>query len=212
MPHKLSSPHSWLLLLLLMLSTPSMAQRVRFGFKGGVDVATMSLNRDVLKSDNRLGFFIGPTLTSDVPFTGLGFDISVLYNQREAKVYDEFHNTDNLKQKQVVIPLNARYSVALGDFANIFVSAGPQVGFTVGDDVQDLDEMIDRAQEWRLKKSNFSINVGGGFTVGHIQISANYNVGVGKTGDATWGDAWEAAKDGWNGRYNAWQIGVAYLF
>ncbi|MBR5656839.1 MAG: PorT family protein [Prevotella sp.] len=212
MPHKLSSPHSWLLLLLLMLTTPSMAQRVRFGFKGGVDVATMSLNRDVLKSDNRLGFFIGPTLTSDVPFTGLGFDISVLYNQREAKVYDEFHNTDNLKQKQVVIPLNARYSVALGDFANIFVSAGPQVGFTVGDDVQDLDEMIDRAQEWRLKKSNFSINVGGGFTVGHIQISANYNVGVGKTGDATWGDAWEAAKDGWNGRYNAWQIGVAYLF
>ena len=200
-----------LVCLLLLLSGHSMAQQVRFGFKGGVDVATMSLNRDVLKSENRLGFFIGPTLTSDVPFTGLGFDISVLYNQREAKVTDGYY-ADNLKQKQVVIPLNARYSVALGDFANIFVFAGPQVGFNIGDDVQNLNEMIDLAQEWRLKKSNFSVNVGGGFTVGHIQITGNYNVGVGKTGDASLGDAWDAAKAGWNGRYNAWQLGVAYLF
>ena len=225
---KYSSPHilrSWLpsllgeglgerlffLSLLLFLSLPSQAQRLRFGFKGGIDVATMSLNSDVLKADNRLGFFIGPTLTSDVPFTGFGFDASVLYNQREAKVSDAF-TSDNLKQKQVIIPVNLRYSIGLGYTGNIFVAAGPQVGFTIGDDVQNLKEMIDQAYEWRLKKSNFSVNVGGGFTIEHIQVSANYNVGVGKTGDASFGGAWDAANDGWHGRYNAWQIAVAYLF
>lgn len=189
----------------------ALAQHLRFGFKGGIDVATMSLNSDVLKADNRLGFFIGPTLTSDVPFTGFGFDASVLYNQREAKVSDAF-TSDNLKQKQIVIPVNVRYSIGLGYTGNIFVAAGPQVGFTIGDDVQNLRQMMDQADEWRLKKSNFSVNVGGGFTLGHIQVSANYNVGVGKTGDASFGDAWDAARDGWNGRYNAWQIAVAYLF
>lgn len=197
--------------LLLMLSISASAQRVRFGLKGGVDVATMSLNSDVLKSDNRLGFFVGPTLTSDIPLTGFGFDISVLYNQREAKVSDTFYS-DNLKQKQIVIPLNARYSIGFGDEANIFVAAGPQVGFTIGDDVQTFNQYIDMAQEWRLKKSNFSVNVGGGFTIGHIQVSANYNVGVGKTGDANLSGAWDAVRDGWHGRYNAWQIALAYLF
>ena len=86
------------------------------------------------------------------------------------------------------------------------------MGFTIGDDVQSLRQMMDQADEWRLKKSNFSVNVGGGFTLGHLQVSANYNVGVGKTGDASFGAAWDAARDGWNGRYNAWQIALAYLF
>lgn len=187
------------------------AQRVRFGVKGGIDVASMSLNSDVLKSENRIGFFVGPTLMSDIPLTGLGFDVSVLYNQREAKVKDASYS-ENLKQKQIVIPVNARYTIAFGNAANIFVNAGPQVGFTIGDDVQNLNQMIDRAQEWRLKRSTFSVNVGGGFTLGHLQLTANYNVGVGKTGDATLSGAWDAARDGWHGRYNAWQIGLAYLF
>ena len=190
------------------LMATAVAQHMRFGFKGGLDVATMSLNSDVLKADNRLGFFIGPTLTSDVPFTGFGFDASVLFNQREAKVSDAF-SSDHLKQQQIVIPVNLRYSIGLGYTGNIFLAAGPQVGFTIGDDVQSLRQMMDQADEWRLKKSNFSVNLGAGaYLSEHFEIGFAYNIALGSTADVTWKNATDDIKS----KPKSWQISAAYYF
>ena len=49
----------------------------------------------------------------------------------------------------------------------------------------------------------------------HLQISANYNIACGKTGDATLSKTvsevvGSATKD--KGRANAWQIALAYYF
>ena len=65
---------------------------------------------------------------------------------------------------------------------------------------------------WRVKNSNFSVNGGVGFTVGPIQLTANYNVALGRTGDVTQGDAVDAAKNGLHGKYNSWQIGATWYF
>ncbi len=49
----------------------------------------------------------------------------------------------------------------------------------------------------------------------HLQLSANYNIACGKTGDVTVGSVLTSAYEGLkasDGRTNAWQIALAYYF
>ena len=208
------------LMVVLFASTLSAhAQQVKLGLKGGLDITQMSFKNDVFNADNRMGWFVGPTLKLSLP-AGLGFDISALYNQRESKIDLNYapdgttasKQVDALKTKQIIVPLNVRYAIGLGNTVNLFAFAGPQVAFRVGDEVQNLTDFKNEAAEWRLNSSNFSVNVGAGITLDHVQITANYNVGVGKTGDVTWNKATEAAAEGFKGNYNSWQISLAYFF
>lgn len=203
--------YSFLLLAFVaMLSVPASAQ-IKFGLKGGVDVTQMKLNHDVIDKDNRAGFYIGPTVKLTLLDTGVGFDISAIYDQRSAKVGadDEEDKYDvTLTQKQIAIPINVRYAFGIGSTANVFLFAGPQFGFNVGGDKKFSDV------DWKWKDSNFSVNVGVGCTLfSHLQINANYNIACGKTGEVK--NAFDVADktvSNIHARYNAWQIGLAYYF
>jgi hypothetical protein len=193
------------LLLAAMSVTPATAQ-VQFGVKGGLNLTNMKFSKSAFDTKNQAGFFIGPTVKFTLPIVGLGIDASALYDYRSAKI-DDRKVEKTLKQHQIVIPINLRYTVGLGDAANVFFFAGPQVGFNIGDKDQTI---VKDALEWRLKESNFSVNVGIGATVlSHLQVTANYNIACGKTGEVTVKDGVDAA---FKGRNNAWQIGVAYFF
>jgi hypothetical protein len=171
----------------------------------------MKFSKSAFDTKHQAGFFIGPTVKFTLPIVGLGIDASALYDYRSAKI-DDIYTVEGkvektLKQHQIVIPINLRYTVGLGDAANVFFFAGPQVGFNIGDKDQTI---VKDALEWRLKESNFSVNVGIGATVlSHLQVTANYNIACGKTGEVTVKDGVDAA---FKGRNNAWQIGVAYFF
>lgn len=72
----------------LALAIPAQAQ-IKFGVKGGLNVSKMYISKDVVNSDNRAGFFIGPTAEFTLPLLGLGVDVSALYNQYGAKADNE---------------------------------------------------------------------------------------------------------------------------
>ena len=169
----------------LMVVMPASAQKLKFGLKGGLNVTNMSFNEDVVDASNRAGFFIGPTVKLTLPIVGLSFDAAALYDQKEAKINgDEHEDGKTLTQKSFQIPVNVRY------------------GFNIGDDYKDIN--------WKWKDSNFSWNVGLGATVlSHLQVTANYNIACGTTGEAT---VLDGAKSLVKGKNNAWQIGVAYYF
>ena len=201
-----------------MLFAASSAQaQVKFGLKGGLNVTNMSLNSEVFDADNQTGFFIGPTVKFTLPIVGLGIDASALYDQRDAKVKVEEGDgasvESKIKNQSINIPINLRYGVGLGSTASLFLFAGPQFGFNVGDKNQSLYK---DAAQWRLKSSTFSVNVGlGAMLLSHLQISANYNIACGKTGDTTVSEALgTTAQEVFSkrGRANAWQIGLAYYF
>jgi hypothetical protein len=209
-------------LLVCVLSTQAAQAQVKFGLKGGVELLDMKFKEDVFNASNRLGWFAGPILYVGLPLPGLGFDISALYNQRETEI-DLFtstevgsatsRQTDRLKTHLMAVPLNLRYSLPLGSSFDVFVYAGPQMAFNVGKQEQDLDGRGDESElVWRVKESSFSVNGGIGLTLGPVQITANYNVALGRTGDVTFKQAMQAAEDGINGKYNSWQIGAAYFF
>ena len=200
------------LLAFMMMAMPANAQ-IKFGLKGGVNVTSMSFSNDVFDASNRTGFFIGPSVKIPLPLVGLGIDASALYDQREAKIkVGDVETGSSVKQQAIAVPINLRYGWGLSSLANIFLFAGPQFSFNVGDKDVELDGT---KGTWNLKNSNFSVNVGAGVTIlKHLQLSANYNIACGKTGDAAWDQVTEALskEKKSRGRFNAWQIGLAYYF
>ena len=170
----------------------------------------MSLNSEVFDASNRAGFFFGPTVKFTLPIVGLGIDASALYDQREAKLtVGETKTKETVKTQAINIPINARYSVGLGSVASVLFFAGPQFGFNVGDKNVDLGG----DSNWKFRSSQFSVNVGAGFSfMNHFEVTANYNIACGKTGDATFSKTLENVIDKDKGRANAWQIALAYYF
>ena len=193
----------------LLVALPTHAQ-VKLGLKGGINVGQTSLNKEVFNISNRTGYFIGPTFKFSLPLAGFGMDISALYDHREAKIGTvKGGATLMLKQQQVVVPINLKYIIGLGCSTNIFAFAGPQLGFNVGDKEKRLKEEI---SEWNLKESNFSINAGVGLTLAkHFQLSANYNIVCGATGDVTIKSALDQVKD-YKARTNSLQFALTYFF
>ena len=195
------------LVVLLATMTVAAQAQVKFGVKGGLNITSMKFDESVLDKSNQAGFFIGPTVKFTLPVVGLGIDAAALYDQRSAKVYDE-----TVKQQSIQIPVNLRYGIGLGSTASIYIFAGPQFGFAIGDKSKNI---VDNALEWRLKDSNLSANVGLGLMLlDHLQISANYNIALGTTGEVdvnkALGTTWDTAIG--KAKANAWQLSVAYFF
>ena len=196
------------LVVLLAAMTFTAQAQVKFGLKGGLNLTNMRFDKDVVSKSNQAGFFIGPTVKFTLPVVGLGIDAAALYDQRKSEVNDL-----DVKQKSIQIPINVRYDFGLGSIAGIYFFAGPQFGFNVGDKVTNI---ISNVVDWRLKDSNLSANVGLGLMLlNHLQISANYNIAFGTTGE--FNVLTDVASRTWDTvtgktKANAWQLSLAYYF
>lgn len=199
------------LLISLLPFSPARSQ-VRFGVRGGFQLAEMEFNSDALKKSNRVGFFIGPTLKVGLPITGLAVDAALLYDQRDLRVQD-----DIFKQKSLVFKGNMHAGAGIGDALGIFISAGPQFSFNVGDDVKQWFASDGDLKQFSLQETMLSFNIGAGVTfANHFEATISYNLPISKTADFTWqqlGDeladqTWQHAKT----RTNAWSIALAYYF
>lgn len=203
---------SALLVLSFLFSIPVHADEpLKFGVKAGLNVSDFYFDSEVFDKTNQAGWFFGPTVKFTLPVVGLGMDVSVLYDYRAAKL-DYATMTQTVKQQQIAIPVNARYSIGLGSMASVFIFGEPQVAFNIG----EKEYQWNMKSTYALKNSNFSVNLGFGVTAfKHLQVSANYNISCGKTGHATWKSATDAATSVFNkksSRNNSWQVGVAYFF
>ncbi|MDR0186349.1 porin family protein [Prevotella brunnea] len=197
----------------LLFASGIKAQGVKFGVKAGLNVTDFHFSGDVFNKSNQAGGFVGPTVKFSLPLTGLGIDASALYDYRSAKLTDANGEEQTVKQQQIALPVNLRYAVGLGNTANLFFFAGPQWGINVG----NKDFNWTYGSSYSLKNSSFSVNTGFGVTLlSHLQISANYNIAMGKTADVSFSNAASSTANAIVGkgksRNNSWQIGLAYFF
>ena len=189
-------------LMAVAFAMPSKAQ-FSWGIQAGLNMSNVSV-KDAVDNygkavKSRTGFFVGPTVKFTLPIVGLGVDASALYDQREGKAGDEV-----IKSSSIQIPINVRYGIGLGSIAEVFAFAGPQFGFKLSGDKNFGSE------EWTLKSSNLSANIGIGATVmSKLQAKLNYNIALGKTGEFKDKDI---AKEIGSAKFNAWQISLAYFF
>ena len=187
---------------------PASAQGVKFGVKGGLNNTEMKFDESVFDAENRFGWFAGPVIRIDLPITGLGVDIAGLYDQRETKVNDE-----KIQQKSILVPINARLNLGLGDAAGIYVAAGPQFGFNIGDDEFKWKDKDNYERTFQLKKSSFSVNLGAGvYLSDHFEVGFTYNIAMGKTADASFKDAVKTATTNDETKAKAWTISACYYF
>lgn len=181
----------------LALAIPAQAQ-IKFGVKAGLNVSKLHLSEETFSSDNRAGFFVGPTAEFTLPLLGLGIDGSVLYNQFGV---DSEEGTST--KKSIEIPINLRWAVGFSSLVGAYVAVGPQFGFNVGD--RWFDEVCE------FKKNTTSFNVGAGLKLlGHLQVGANYNFALKDNGKIHSGDIEDLTTIGF--KQNTWQVSVAYLF
>lgn len=198
--------------IIFYLSFSEAQAQVRIGVKGGFQLANMEFNNDDLKKSNRVGFFVGPIVKIGLPVTGLAIDAAALYDQRDLKVQEE-----TFKQQSLILQGNARYGVGLGDVLGLFLTAGPQFSFNMGDDVMHWFGSDGELKYFTLQETMLSVNFGLGVTfANHLEGSVNYNIPVSKTadftwqqfGDEIWGQTWNHAKT----RTNIWHLSVVYYF
>ena len=194
--------------LMMMAAIPSVAQ-VKFGVKGGLNVTKMSVSSEVYSADNNNGFFIGPTVKFTLPIVGLGIDAAALYDERKGSLVRYDNKSEDVKFKSINVPVNLRWNIGLGSLAGIYLAAGPQFGFALGDFGDAWDSSF-----YKKENMNVSINLGAGLSLlKHLELGFTYNI---QTKDSY------AITEDWAGgnlglqvtdiKTNAWQISAAYYF
>lgn len=208
----------------LFVAVPAQAQ-FSWGIKGGVNLVSNDLSNlsgivqdkaQIMNKDNYTGFFIGPKAELRVPILGFGIEAAALYSQKGMSVGDN----ETFKQNSFQIPLNIKYSFGLGNVANVFIAAGPEFGFNVGETTKVFNNVqfddvtgvtTGDVSAYVLEKSTLSINIGLGATLlNHLQVALNYNMPWGKTGEFQYIDASEIEnaenlKNGQNLSINAFE-------
>ena len=194
--------------LCLLASAPAFAQ-LNFGVKAGMNLS--SKPRSIDDAKGKTGFFIGPTAKLVLPIVGLGVEGNLLYSQSSSEL-----EGDEITRRSIEVPIYLRYELSLpvvNKFVEPFVAVGPQFGWTMGDGEETWGETADEIVKWEYKKSNFSLNLGGGVTLlNHVQLHVNYNIALGNTGElkASPADAgWDYIK---GTKVNTWQVSATYIF
>ena len=184
-----------------MFAVPAQAQ-LKFGVKAGLNVSKASIDKGVLSSDNRTGFFVGPMAEFTLPIVGLGVDAALLYDNKSVKVGAEGESVSSTLH-YVDIPINVKYTIGLGSLASVYGATGPQFSYNIGN------------KKWNgvdLDDSDFSWNIGAGVKLlGHLQVGYNYNIALGNTAEFKETDAMGKI-DKIKMKNNTHQISVAYMF
>lgn len=209
---------------LVALTVTANAQ-FKIGAEAGLNINKLSLNKDIISSGNRAGFFLGPKVRFTVPIIGIGADAAILYANRSASLEDIDGVMQHKTMHCIELPINLRYQLDFTSLIGIYVTAGPQWTWNLSDKNWDLGAVKDavtgvvtNSLSTTFEKSTMSINVGAGILLfSHLQLGASYNIPVNDggvfnkivntaTGLATEGTESVKLKN------NTWQIRATYWF
>jgi len=85
-----------LVAICLVMAIPAQAQ-LKFGVKGGLNLAKADFNKSDFKTDNFTGFFIGPMAELTIPVVGLGVYGALLFSQRGIRLMESLKRKTALK-------------------------------------------------------------------------------------------------------------------
>ena len=196
-----------IIMLLSMIVTMPANAKIKFGLRGGYNMVDMKWKLSEISSDNKTGFYIGPAIKIGTPI--LDFDLAALYDQCDMEVEGV-----RFKDKNMNLQFNVRKGFGFGDKLSVFVFAGPQFGFNLGDKCKSLKNAYESSKEWRWKDSDFTLNFGFGVMLfNHVELRANYNIATGKTADVNYLDEiGEAVRHFDSAKKNTCQVGATVYF
>jgi hypothetical protein len=183
-------------IILMMLAVSTNAQ-VRFGVKGGLNVASVRFDDDFLSAENLTGFQIGPTIEALLPYVGVGIEASILYSQKGLYLRNEMRTVST---DYIDVPVSFKWKFGIPIIKG-YLSTGPYIAFRVDGETPSIQTQI------KSKTFAAGLNFGAGLEVlNSIQVGFNY--GLGLTND------YSASKlgDMTNGKSNLISVTAALLF
>ncbi len=194
-----------LLSLLLFFSAEAFSQ-IKFGVKGGVDVANNKLDLNILKTSNRLGYQIGPSVEFIVPASGFGGDISVQYGRKEYKIEDKQADATITDYDYISIPVNIKQRIGLGPVLGVFFTGGAYGNVKVSGGNIKVKDVFD---EYKAKNFILGLSAGAG-----VNVFRRIDVGIYFRGDLTknYGDEYMDAGVFQNKKNQTWSVGLNYYF
>lgn len=112
---------------LLAVSAPAGAQ-IHFGIKGGLNVSSISLSKEIIQSYNVTGFHIGPMVEIMTPL-GIGVDGAIMYSQKGMEVRTETALMNNYLE----VPVNLKYKLWLLPVVTPYIAVGPYAEIRLGE-------------------------------------------------------------------------------
>ena len=202
--------------LALVFVYPAAAQ-IKFGVRGGVNIANTKLDNalleDVFDVKNITGFQLGATMEAMIPVLGVGADVGLLYSQRGFKLDNKVNGENgNARIGYIDVPLNLKWKPSLGPI-KLYVAAGPYVSVKISQNM-DLGGIIENealSDMFNIKSKTFSagLNFGGGIELlKHLQIGFNY--GLGLTDD--YKNDGISVGDVFSPKSSTWSVVAAYYF
>ena len=188
------------ILLIALLAIPATAQ-VRFGVRGGITLGEMRFDRDVINSDNRVGYTGGLLLDLNIPVIGLGAEVGAMYAHRKDRLTDgQFY----FKRHYFEIPVYARYRLSLTSLERVFapyIFTGPSFSILFSENAP---------ANYKNSKTYLSWDVGAGVELfRHLRLSASYDIGISKAMEYI-DREYEGRRI--QGKDRHWTINAAYIF
>lgn len=172
------------LALLLLVACPFIGAKAQFniGVKAGINVADVeTLAADnLLESNSYTGFYLGPKF--DWTIVGrLGINGAILYSQTGMEWAE---GQEAIDMNSVSVPLNLMVRLFGSDKFGLFLEAGPQFDFNVGEKRHELED-----GHLDLDDSKLSFNLGASLhLLKFLQLGVNYNVPFGATSEFKFAD------------------------
>ena len=189
-----------ILLLIVLVSLPVAAQ-VRFGMRGGITVGEMRFDREIINSDNRVGYTGGLLLDMNIPVLGLGVEVSAMYTHRNNRLSSEEHT---YKRHYIDIPVYARFRLSLPGVERFFAPyafTGPSFSILFDD---DSPAGINNSRTYT------SWDVGGGADLfSHLRLSLSYGIGITRAMEIIDHEYTGSQVDG---KDRHWTLSAAWLF
>lgn len=193
-----------LLAIAIVAAVPSVMGQLRIGVKGGIAVNKLHFDKNIINSDNRVGFTGGIQVDLALPVTGLGLDASLMFSHRN----DALSSMEQTYRRDYIeIPVHIKYGFTvfgLNKFLVPYGFTGPNFSFLFNETEQDL---------WDNRASNAAWDVGFGVELfHHLQLQASYSVGLTEAFKQVGYDKTGALLETVNGRDKCWTVTAAYLF
>lgn len=189
--------------------TVSAQSTTRWGVVVGADLTNMKFDQDLFSVDKNVGATAGVMGELMMPGIGFGFDASLLYTQRGAKLHlgerpvwaAEGYGKENCMMHFIEIPIHLKFKFKnLQGFENTLMPilfAGPEFSFLVAH--SDIEAL-------KFPGGEFGVTVGAGAEIlRKFQVNASYCWGLSYT-------AKTKLLDDFTARNRAWKLTVAYLF
>ena len=201
-----------LLFLVLAIGFLPVTAQIKFGVKGGVNIANVNIDNpaleDVFDVENITGFQLGPVMEAIMPALGIGGDVGLLYSQRGFKLKNKIDGENaNARVGYIDIPVNLKWKPGIGPL-KLYLAAGPYISFKISQNI-DLKELVEIDDVIKTNTFSAGLNFGFGFEVfKHLQIGANYALGLTedyKNDQPVIGDIFKP-------KSSTWSVTAAYYF